>query len=79
MSEEPVSKRKGPGRPARSTPAERLTVLVPEPLMAEVRLVLLDPTYNRIKYGGLSGLIEELLRGWVEDKRKEAQQDEKKY
>ncbi len=38
--------------------------------MREVRILLLDPTYGKIKYGQLRYLITALLTEWLEKKKK---------
>jgi len=47
-----------------------ITVMVPESLFIEVKLLLLDPKTSRVRYGAMSNLLTQMLAGWVEDKRK---------
>lgn len=60
--------RKG-GRPLRSVPAVKRIINLSAPLSAEVDLLLYDPRLGTIAYGAFSGLIESLLREWVEQQR----------
>lgn len=66
-----------PGRKPREIPGEKIIVVVPQPLMSEVRLLLLNPTYSKIRYGALSGLLTELLQKWVDEQRVAAIQAQK--
>jgi hypothetical protein len=58
------------GRPKNSVPSVRWTVYVPLTIAAEVELILLDPTREKIKYAARNDLIEELLRDWLNKRRK---------
>ncbi len=49
---------------------EAICVRLPSSLMREVRILLLDPTYGKIKYGQLRYLITALLTEWLEKKKK---------
>jgi len=49
---------------------EAICVRLPASLMREVRILLLDPTYGRIKYRALRYLIMGLLTEWLEKKKK---------
>ena len=49
---------------------ELITSHIPKSVMREVRILLLDPTTGRIKYGELSNLVTGLLTEWLESKRK---------
>ena len=49
---------------------ESICVRIPSSLMREVRILLLDPTYGKIKYGQLRYLITALLTEWLENKKK---------
>lgn len=53
-------------RPAADPPVEWYTS-IPGSLAAKVELLLFDPVLNKPKYGGRSGLIQFLLRKWVEE------------
>jgi hypothetical protein len=48
---------------------EIISVRVPASLMREIRILLLDPVYGRIKYGNLRHLLVGLLTKWLEDKK----------
>lgn len=41
-------------------------VYIPTTLMADIRLLLLDPFHNQIKHGALTQLVEGLLNSWVQ-------------
>lgn len=49
---------------------EIISVHLPASLMREIRILLLDPVYGKIKYGQLTHLITALLAEWLEKKRK---------
>ncbi len=49
---------------------ELISVRVPEGLMRDVRILLLDPTTGQIGYGRLKNLIIKLLANWLEEKKK---------
>lgn len=46
------------------------SISVPRHVMAEVRLLLLDPLGKRVKWGSLSRLIASLLEEWVAKQRR---------
>jgi len=60
------------GRRALTTPNIDWKIRIPQPLAAEVELILLDPLRGEVKYGERSQLIESLLRDWVDEKRNKA-------
>ena len=49
---------------------------IPVKLEMEVRILLTDPVTGRIAYRKMSNLVTELLKGWVEDKRKEDKEED---
>ncbi len=54
-------------RPKKTDRPRKITVSVPASVMAKVELKLLDPLRGRARYGALSGLMTDLLRGWIEE------------
>lgn len=54
------------GRKAHSDPPVGWFVSIPGTLAAKVELLLFDPATAKPKYGGRSGLMQMLLREWVE-------------
>lgn len=57
------------GRKALTTPSLDWKIRIPEPLAAEVELLLLNPVTGNPLYGARSQLIESLLRDWVDSQR----------
>lgn len=66
-----MSGRKG-GRPKSPIPKKKKDVYLSIPLIAEVEMLLTDPSRQRwtVKHGAWSGLVEALLNQWVEEQRK---------
>lgn len=62
------------GRKPRAIPAKKMTFMISETVVAEVELLLTDPTRHRynVKWGAWSQLVESLLGEWLEKQRKEA-------
>lgn len=59
------------GRPANPYgPKVRFELYLEPILAAEVRLLITDPVRQKPKYGELNRIMEGLLRGWVEERRK---------
>lgn len=54
------------GRKPLSDPPVELYVSIPSSLAAKLDLLLFDPALGKPKYGGRSGLIQSLIREWVE-------------
>jgi len=54
------------GRKPHSDPPVAMYLSVPSSLAAKVDLLLFDATTGKPKYGGRSGLVQLLLRGWVD-------------
>lgn len=48
---------------------EVITARVPKSVADEVRERLQDPLRRKVRYGALSELIEELLRGWLKEQK----------
>lgn len=46
-------------------------VYIDAALFAEVQLLLLDPVSGKIKYGAFRKLNEQLLRQWVEERKRD--------
>lgn len=59
------------GRKPRAVPAKKVTFYISVPTVAEVELLLTDPTRQRytVKYGAWSQLVEALLNEWLEKQR----------
>ena len=55
----------------KTEPNASIHVKVPSSLFREVKLLLLDPRYGRVKYGEMSKLVTSLLKGWVDNQRKD--------
>lgn len=64
------------GRPPLAIPRTQISVQVSDDVLAEVKLLLMDPTRQRwtTKHGALTNLVDSLLRAWVEEQRKAVQQ-----
>lgn len=60
-----------PGRKPRPIPAVRKNMYLSQDVVAQVELLLTDPNRQRynIKFGAWSGLIDELLRKWVQEQQ----------
>ena len=56
------------GRKPDADPSVRWDLYIPSTLAASVELLLKDPVRQKVKYGARSELIEELLRGWINDR-----------
>lgn len=54
------------GRKPSIDPPVDYVLSIPRSLAAKVELLLYDPVFGRPKYGGRSGLIQQLLRDWIE-------------
>jgi len=59
------------GRPQNVVPPIEWSISLPSDLAAQVELLLLDPMRGKPKVGARSKLIEQLLRGWIEERKKE--------
>lgn len=59
------------GRRAFSTPRKRVNVYLDESLLTEFSLLHFDPIRGRSEYGELTAVLNTLLRGYLEEKRKE--------
>jgi len=53
------------GRPVRAVPRIRRDLRLREDLVAQIDLLLLDPTSKRIAYGAWSDLVETLMTEWL--------------
>jgi hypothetical protein len=64
----------------RKTPykVERIpNITVDASVLMEVRLLLLDPTTSRVRFGAMSGLINKLLSDWVKKQKKDSNDADK--
>jgi len=59
------------GRPQNVVPPIEWSISLPSDLAAQVELLLLDPMRGKPKVGARSKLIEQLRRGWIEERKKE--------
>ena len=59
------------GRKPNADPPTEWYISLPSTLAAKVELLLYDPVTQKAQYGGRSGLIQTLLRTWVEGKIRE--------
>lgn len=60
------------GRPPNAAgPKVRWELWLDPILSAEVRLLLTDPMRDKPRYGEISRLMEQLLRVWVDEQRKQ--------
>lgn len=57
------------GRPPFAVPKVEWAVMIPQPLAAQVELLLLDPLLDKPKHGARSELLEQLLREWLEKQK----------
>ena len=57
-------------KPKPNDPLAQVNTKIPSSLVRKVRILLLDPTTGKVKYGTMSALVTSLLTGWVEDKQK---------
>lgn len=57
------------GRKPHSDPPVQWFTNIPQSLAAKVELLLYDPVTQKPRYGGRSGLIQILLRRWVEEQQ----------
>lgn len=55
------------GRKPLSDPPIEWYISMPSSLAAKVELLIYDPTTQKPKYGGRSGLVQMLVRKWVEE------------
>lgn len=56
-------------RPKNEEPSSPIHTNLPESLVREIKILLLDPKTGRVKYGAMNGLIEKLLRQYLRDIR----------
>ena len=49
---------------------ELISVWVPDDVMRDIRILLLDPSTGQIGCGRLKSLITGLLTGWLEERKK---------
>lgn len=63
-------------RPKLRIPRIQWSIMIQQPLAAEVELLLYDPKTETTKLGARSKLIESLLRDWVDSQRKQSQSEE---
>lgn len=61
--------RRGPGRTPHSDPPQRKELSLPQSLVAEVELILYDPSLQKVQYSAFSKLVERLLREWLEKEK----------
>lgn len=47
-----------------------ISVYLPEGLALEVKTLLMDPKFGRVRYGAMKALLTRLLSEWVEQRRK---------
>lgn len=55
------------GRKPHNDPPVKVHISLPTSLVAKVELSLFDPARGRIRYGGLSELLQSLLTRWLDD------------
>lgn len=58
-----------PGKEPNKEKGAPLALRIPEPLLLEVKTLLLDPKTGRVKYGAMSSLVERLFREWLREVR----------
>lgn len=61
------------GRPPKTTRTVHWTLSLPEPLAAELELLMLDPMLGKPKVGARSALVEGLIREWIATQRRSNQ------
>ena len=52
-----------------------LHVRIPPRLLKDVKILLLDPVTGRSKYGAVNKLVARLLSEWVEEQRREKEDE----
>jgi hypothetical protein len=57
------------GRPANTVKTVHWTLSLPEPLAAELELLMLDPMLGKPKVGARSELVVSLIRQWIDTKK----------
>jgi hypothetical protein len=57
------------GRPANTVKTVHWTLSLPEPLAAELELLMLDPMLGKPKVGARSELVVSLIRQWIDSKK----------
>jgi hypothetical protein len=65
------TKRKGPGRPAYTTPRVTRLIGFNKDLFDEVQTIIRDPFSGKPKWGSLPQLVNMLLAEWLEKQRKQ--------
>lgn len=63
------------GRKEHLDPPVEWIVNIPTSLSAKVELLLYDPMLQKPKYGAKSGLVQQLLREWLERQQADALSD----
>lgn len=66
-------------RPKKAVPTERLVMYLPEPLLAEIHALLMDPVTGKAPYGAISQVGESLFRKWVRQQKEIHQQRDPNY
>lgn len=54
------------GRPENKIPRIEVKVYIRTDILARAKLILLDPVKQKIKYGALTAVFEQLLEEWLE-------------